>query len=1100
MRSGNNFTLIDCSNFSQEETTRTMNRHINSSSTRTVLRIGIAVCLIVVIQIPSSFSFRLTAPGIKEQRRISWDEINQCEKNDPIRVLYTKRGWVRSSRRMLLPSSYEEEEDDELGLQRLDDEDWTEEDHQSSNKQEEAGAMRNILNRFWSRKGSEDVRLIPPPPPLGGNKQQHQQQLPQWLKDQQDERKRIRQLEKQQKKAQQQEQLSEQKTLSTTGNIQNLMKGMPSLDELFGDESPPKNERQDLDQNDTIQDVTSMEDDDDEDEHRKEEEQQELLPSNNSLEVTSFDAKDEDEDVGSTETANFPRLSVENIMSRENLGQRMQLLLQEAGGVNSQKSFYNYSAAVEAAAVEAAANSNMENNSSSTSDKAISAQRYRSFRKIDDNITSTNIKRNQFEHFLQQEQQLRQKMGLTGSLFEKEQQEKVEWNLEQEEKQQRQQHQHDEKLIEKEKLNANITEEANIVVSEPKAKIVFDEYGTDPSFMEWKQPRSTTIEDARYRSFSPANASKESKGAFEMFLKKEKEMREKMGLKKVEEVIERTADVSSSKWSEVEKLYAEEHSGDQEDDYLEEEDSINYYEEEGYEDEIDKYKPKPMSIADQRFRSFAANETSPDYVVEDKKAEFKAFLKKEQQLRQKLGYDSSNSYGEADVIVDEDDEVMNPHPHSPYYDEDETEKNQIRQAYYDETIDQVDEGERSLKADEQPISSKWSELEKLYSTEHNSDYDDVTNENDLKYSETPYDNIASELFNRGNYMNDRVRMERTTSFTSFEARRKDLLENTELTVAELNLLYEFDPLLRLSTINKPDSAFGAIFRFEGCLVDTTELQMQAWSNTAKMYQFRLPDREEVGRAMLMKPEVAVRDEFYWTTDILESREVALTHHDKLQESFDEFMEQINVTKVETTVNDDPSSSYYLQNFAINRNNVRYNIENMNVTASSLLFPVAEGAQRWLHNIREVDMPCSVISHLDSTKLEALLNITGLSECFDPEQRVSSCAGYTREEQECLGSSLRMRRRPDHCVVFGSTPDSSIKAHEVEIKSVSIMGLYPMYELRAADLTVASFDDLSVVNIRRLFSDKSFEPEVQLMLERPLAKPLAVRTWIEGDRN
>ena len=30
----------------------------------------------------------------------------------------------------------------------------------------------------------------------------------------------------------------------------------------------------------------------------------------------------------------------------------------------------------------------------------------------------------------------------------------------------------------------------------------------------------------------------------------------------------------------------------------------------GYEDEIDKYKPKPMSIADQRFRSFEANETS----------------------------------------------------------------------------------------------------------------------------------------------------------------------------------------------------------------------------------------------------------------------------------------------------------------------------------------------------------------------------------------------------------------------------------------------------------------------------------------------------------
>ena len=280
------------------------------------------------------------------------------------------------------------------------------------------------------------------------------------------------------------------------------------------------------------------------------------------------------------------------------------------------------------------------------------------------------------------------------------------------------------------------------------------------------------------------------------------------------------------------------------------------------------------------------------------------------------------------------------------------------------------------------------------------------------------------------------------------------------------------------------------------MVDTTELQLEAWEETAEEHGFRKPDREEVQRAMLMKPELAVRDEFYWTLDIFESREVALTHHDKLQECFDDLMNQINATKLVTPR--DESKSYFRD--GTNKESCYYLTDHINATAVSHLFPVVEGARNWLENLREVEMPCAVISHLDTTKLDTLLNITGLSDFFAPDQRVSCCAGYDREGQEYLGAALRIKRRPDHCVVFDATPSSSIAAHEVEIKAVSLMGMYAMYELNTADLTIDSFDYLTTVNVRRLFSDKSFEPEVELELERPLAKPKRVRTWVEGDRN
>jgi hypothetical protein len=40
--------------------------------------------------------------------------------------------------------------------------------------------------------------------------------------------------------------------------------------------------------------------------------------------------------------------------------------------------------------------------------------------------------------------------------------------------------------------------------------------------------------------------------------------------------------------------------------------------------------------------------------------------------------------------------------------------------------------------------------------------------------------------------------------------------------------------------------------------------------------------------------------------------------------------------------------------------------------------------------------------------------------------------------------------------------------------VSLVGPYPSYELLSADTTSASFDDLTAMNIRRLFSERVYD--------------------------
>jgi hypothetical protein len=50
-----------------------------------------------------------------------------------------------------------------------------------------------------------------------------------------------------------------------------------------------------------------------------------------------------------------------------------------------------------------------------------------------------------------------------------------------------------------------------------------------------------------------------------------------------------------------------------------------------------------------------------------------------------------------------------------------------------------------------------------------------------------------------------------------------------------------------------------------------------------------------------------------------------------------------------------------------------------------------------------------------------------------------------------------------------------------------IGLYPIYELGVADLLTRTLDELHVQSIRRLFSDRVYEPELQLQ-RAPVKKP------------
>ena len=141
-----------------------------------------------------------------------------------------------------------------------------------------------------------------------------------------------------------------------------------------------------------------------------------------------------------------------------------------------------------------------------------------------------------------------------------------------------------------------------------------------------------------------------------------------------------------------------------------------------------------------------------------------------------------------------------------------------------------------------------------------------------------------------------------------------------------------------------------------------------------------------------------------------------------------------------------------------------------------------------NTLREVEMPCAIVSHLDSSQLDVVLVKTGLAEYFPLDLRVSSDSNYPSERSELLGAALRMEQRPDQCIVFDNTPTSAKEAHEILMKSVSFVDHYARYELLTADLSVGEMRDLDLRSLVKLFDKREdLEPLLELDVRGGLQK-------------
>ncbi|KAK8928445.1 hypothetical protein KSP39_PZI017818 [Platanthera zijinensis] len=229
-------------------------------------------------------------------------------------------------------------------------------------------------------------------------------------------------------------------------------------------------------------------------------------------------------------------------------------------------------------------------------------------------------------------------------------------------------------------------------------------------------------------------------------------------------------------------------------------------------------------------------------------------------------------------------------------------------------------------------------------------------------------------------------------------------------------------LQRVRHAMKPDEAFGLIFSWDNVVANTRHLKLDAWRQLASEEGREIPTAGHVHRIIVnTAADYVLQKVLCW-----EKEENVL---EKLKSRLSQLYYQ-NLLKLDTPV---------------------------------------EGLREWLEALYTAGTPCAIVSCLDRKIMLEALEKMGISKYF--QAVVSEEDGMESMAHGFLAAAVKLDRKPSKCVVFEDDPRGITAAHNCTMMAVAMIGAHPAYELEQADLAVASYNELSVINLRRLFAHK-----------------------------
>ncbi|CAI9091840.1 OLC1v1026939C1 [Oldenlandia corymbosa var. corymbosa] len=254
-------------------------------------------------------------------------------------------------------------------------------------------------------------------------------------------------------------------------------------------------------------------------------------------------------------------------------------------------------------------------------------------------------------------------------------------------------------------------------------------------------------------------------------------------------------------------------------------------------------------------------------------------------------------------------------------------------------------------------------------------------------------------------------------------------------------------LKRIRYAMKPDEAYGLIFSWDNVLADARLVKLNAWRQLAYEEGKKLPEDDETQRQLVSADaEYVLHKVLTW---------------DEVENDLDRLSLRL--------------SQLYHDNFL------------------ELSEPV-EGLKDWLDAVSTARIPCAVVSSLDKRTMVQALERMGIMKYF--QAIVSDEDGMESMAHRFLSAAVKLDRKPSKCVVFEDDPRGITAAHNCTMMAVALIGAHPAYALEQADLAVASFNELSVINLRRLFAHNGFafmDMQKQIVEKSPPRRKLRIDT-------
>lgn len=213
--------------------------------------------------------------------------------------------------------------------------------------------------------------------------------------------------------------------------------------------------------------------------------------------------------------------------------------------------------------------------------------------------------------------------------------------------------------------------------------------------------------------------------------------------------------------------------------------------------------------------------------------------------------------------------------------------------------------------------------------------------------------------------------------------------------------------------------FGAIFDWDGVIIDSARLHEQSWQQLAAELEKKIaPNSFAAGFGM--KSAQIIREIHGWATA---PDEVARLTNRK-QALYREIVRRTKIAPL-------------------------------------------PGVVEWLERLGVAEVPCAVASSTQRLNIEAVLERIGLKKFFRVIVSAEDVEHGKPDPAVFLKAAQRLEMAAPRCVVFEDAHVGIAAAHAAEMKVVAVATTHPPAELARADLVVRRLDELTVAQVAAL---------------------------------